>query len=213
MQARHVARELALLCMGQLSTHADDLSGPSLENILTAVVQALTEETREILLQASANAQRIQDKLLDSETRSGDPRSDLKVSQSLMREALEQTRIAINRLGKALDFPPTLQFAQHQDVRSYTLKLLGTVHKMRSPIDETLSQAMVDWQLNRLAHLDRDLLRLAVAEMHYLQVPHNIVINEIVELAKQYSSEDGYRFINGVLRRVHEQNKVKKPAN
>jgi len=210
MQARHVARELSLLCMGQLFTHTENLEEQTLEEILTAVVRALTEETREILLQASANAQRIQDKLLDSETRTGDPRTDLKVAQSLMRDALEQTRVAINRLGKALDFPLTLQFAQHQEVRSYTLKLLGTVYQMRSPIDETLNQAMVDWQLNRLAHLDRDLLRLAVAEMQYLQVPHNIVINEIVELAKQYSSDDGYRFINGVLRRVHEQNKTKK---
>lgn len=65
-----------------------------------------------------------------------------------------------------------------------------------------LTDALVDWQLSRLATIDRDILRIAVTEIVYLAVPQRIAINEAVELAKRYSSEDGHRFINGVLRRV-----------
>jgi N utilization substance protein B len=61
---------------------------------------------------------------------------------------------------------------------------------------------MVAWQLKRLARIDRDILRLAVVEMDYLGTPDKVAINEAVELAKRYSDEDSYRFINGVLRRV-----------
>jgi N utilization substance protein B len=61
---------------------------------------------------------------------------------------------------------------------------------------------MVTWRLKRLARIDRDILRLAVVEMDYLGTPDKVAINEAVELAKRYSDEDGYRFINGVLRRV-----------
>ena len=61
------------------------------------------------------------------------------------------------------------------------------------------------WQLSRLAKIDRDILRISVAEMLYLQVPEKVAINESVELAKRYSDEDGFRFINGVLRRLSDR--------
>jgi N utilization substance protein B len=61
---------------------------------------------------------------------------------------------------------------------------------------------MVAWQLKRLARIDRDILRIAVVEMDYLGTPDRVAINEAVELAKRYSGEEGFRFINGVLKRV-----------
>ncbi|MBD0302173.1 MAG: transcription antitermination factor NusB, partial [Tolypothrix sp. T3-bin4] len=70
------------------------------------------------------------------------------------------------------------------------------------------SDALVDWQVTRLAQIDLDILRIAVAEMEFLEVPDKVTIDEAVELAKRYSGEDGHRFINGVLRRVTEQKKT-----
>jgi N utilization substance protein B len=64
---------------------------------------------------------------------------------------------------------------------------------------------MVDWQLKRLPKIDQDILRLAMAEILYLDIPQKVAINEAVELAKRYSDDAGYRFINGVLRRVSNQ--------
>ena len=64
--------------------------------------------------------------------------------------------------------------------------------------------------MNRLARIDRDILRIAVAEILYLGFGESGAINEAVELAKRYSGDEGYRFINGVLRRVTEQIKSNK---
>ena len=68
------------------------------------------------------------------------------------------------------------------------------------------------WQLDRLARVDRDILRIAVTEMMYLGLRLEYAINEAVELAKRYSDEEGYKFINGVLRRVTEQIKASAKA-
>jgi len=75
-------------------------------------------------------------------------------------------------------------------------------------IDEHLELALVDWQVARLARIDRDLLRIALAEIMFLGVPERVAINEAVELAKRYSGDEGHRFINGVLRRVSERIKA-----
>lgn len=63
---------------------------------------------------------------------------------------------------------------------------------------------MVDWQLERLTHLDRAIIEMAVAEMRYLDVAKPVAINEAIELAKRYSDQGSHRFINGVLRRISE---------
>ena len=53
--------------------------------------------------------------------------------------------------------------------------------------------------------MDSDILRIAVTEILYLAVDKRIAIDEAIEIAKRYSDEDGYRFINGVMRRVTDQ--------
>ena len=94
---------------------------------------------------------------------------------------------------------------QDKEVRNYAKAIIITVNENRQAIEELISNALVDWQVTRLAQIDRDILQIATAEIKFMKVPHSIAINEAVELAKRYSGEDGHRFINGVLRRVSEQ--------
>lgn len=70
--------------------------------------------------------------------------------------------------------------------------------------DKVMAAAAIDWELERLARLDRCLLRLALAElaMNAADTPPGVVINEVIELAKEYSSEDSGKFINGILGEV-----------
>ncbi len=120
----------------------------------------------------------------------------------MVREAVELAQTAINRLGSAMEFPELIQLANQQDVRTYALQILTKVSANRVQIDELLSEALVDWQIERLARIDRDIMRIAIAEMLYLGLPEQVSVNEAVQLAKRYSGDDGHRFINGVLRRV-----------
>jgi N utilization substance protein B len=101
-----------------------------------------------------------------------------------------------------IELPETIQLASQIEVRQYALDLLGEVCRQRQEIDRQLEDGMVDWQLSRLPRIDRDILRIAVAEILFLGTPPKVAINEAVDLAKRFSDDAGFRFINGVLRRV-----------
>jgi N utilization substance protein B len=198
MQARRIARELALLSVSQLPASQENLESQPLQSIVVAAVRTLTSEVEDALETASAELQQSNTRLLNSQTRAVDVTS----AHSMVTEAITLTQTAINRLGTAIELPEMVQLANQNDVRTYALEIIQTIKANRADIDQLLNDALVDWQLGRLATIDRDILRIAVAEMLYLGVPQRIAVNEAVELAKRYSSEDGHRFINGVLRRV-----------
>ena len=198
MQPRRIARELALLSVSQLPASAETLDQQSLQNVVVAAVRTLTSEANEALEEASSGLKQSSDRLLTSETRT----KDVEVAREMVTEAITLAQTAINRLGWAMEFPEILQLTNQSDVRDYAIEIVRTLKKNRDTIDAQISKALVDWQLNRLAVIDQDILRIAVTEIVYLGIPSRIAVNEAVELAKRYSGEDGYRFINGVLRRI-----------
>ncbi|GAB4466180.1 MAG: transcription antitermination factor NusB [Elainellaceae cyanobacterium] len=201
MQARRIARELALLSVSQLPSKPEKLDAQQLQSVSLAAVRTLAGEAHDMLETAAAEVERGSNRLLASETKA----QDLDSARVMVKEALELAQRAINRIGTAVELPEMLQLANQQEVRDYTLALLQTVSIRRAEIDRIISAAMVDWQLHRLPQIDRDILRLAVAEFQYMGIPDRVAINEAVELAKRYSDDDGHRFINGVLRRVVEK--------
>ncbi|MEG5064058.1 transcription antitermination factor NusB [Microcoleus sp. B3-A4] len=197
-KARETARELALLGISQLPANPELLEAKKLQDVLLAAIRTLTTEVQEALEAAASEVQRSSDKLLGSEIRA----ADIQSARAMVREAVELTQTAINRLGSAMEFPELIQLANQQDVRTYALQILTKVSANRVQIDELLSEALVDWQIERLARIDRDIMRIAIAEILYLGLPEQVSVNEAVQLAKRYSGDDGHRFINGVLRRV-----------
>ena len=82
----------------------------------------------------------------------------------------------------------------------------GTTEHIEA-IDEVISNHLEKWTIDRLANVDRNLLRLSVYELMYCQedVPANVVIDESVEIAKLYGDDQSSRFINGVLSKVKEK--------
>ncbi|MFN6518108.1 MAG: transcription antitermination factor NusB [Nostoc sp. CreGUA01] len=205
---QQIARELALLSLSQLPVSPKKLDKLEDEQLVSKLVlgavRTLTSEVQDTLNNAAGELQRSNDRLLSSQTRA----SDLNTARTMLQEAIASTQAAINQLGTAVDFPELIQLAnQDKGVRNYAKDLVMTVNENRQIIDELISNALVDWQVTRLAQIDRDILQIAVAEMKFLGVPDSIAINEAVELAKRYSGDEGHRFINGVLRRVSEQKK------
>jgi len=65
--------------------------------------------------------------------------------------------------------------------------------------DEAITRHAVDWKLERIAAIDRAILRLGIYELRRGETPAKVVINESVELAKKFSSEDASAFVNGLL--------------
>lgn len=77
--------------------------------------------------------------------------------------------------------------------------VLGT-HRNLESIDNAISRLAIGWTLDRMGAVDRNLLRLAVYEILFLDdVPVNVAINEAVTLAKKYGDEESWKFVNGIL--------------
>jgi len=75
--------------------------------------------------------------------------------------------------------------------------------KQQSPIDEVIRKHTQNYELNRISAVDRNVLRVAIYEMlHCPETPPVVSINEAIEIAKKYSTEESGRFVNGVLDQV-----------
>jgi transcription antitermination protein NusB len=202
---QQIARELALLSLSQLPVNPKKLTEEHLPKLVLATVRTLRAEVQDTLDNAAAELQRSNDRLLTSQTRA----SDLDSARNMVKEAIEYTQTAINQLGASVEFPELIQLAtQDKEVGRYAIQMVKIINEHRVMIDEQIGAALVDWQVTRLAQIDRDILRIAVAEMMFLNLPDSVAINEAVELAKRYSGDEGHRFINGVLRRVTDQKKT-----
>ncbi len=85
----------------------------------------------------------------------------------------------------------------------YTAALVETVESRGSEIDRIIGEAAIGWDVDRMAVVDRNVLRLAVAELlDRPEIPTAVILNEAVELASAYSTDDSGRFVNGVLATV-----------
>jgi N utilization substance protein B len=83
---------------------------------------------------------------------------------------------------------------------AYTSALVRTVESRSREIDGLVDGAAIEWDLDRMAVVDRNVLRLAVAELlDFPDVPTAVILNEAVELASAYSTDDSGRFVNGIL--------------
>jgi transcription antitermination factor NusB len=88
----------------------------------------------------------------------------------------------------------------------------GAWSKVRA-CDDLISAAAVRWKLSRLSHVDRAILRMSVYQLRYCEdIPCKVVINEAIEIAKKYSTEQSPRFVNGVLDAVLKKLEHKAPV-
>lgn len=84
--------------------------------------------------------------------------------------------------------------------RPYIDRLLRILDSRLSEIDAALRETIPNWRLERLAVIDRNVLRIGAAELLYVpDVPAKVAIHEAIQLAEKYGSEDSPRFVNGVL--------------
>jgi len=94
------------------------------------------------------------------------------------------------------------EVAELAHIEAYTRELVLGVLEKQELIDQSLVVYLTGWQVDRLSRVDRQVLRLAVYEMTYRDVPPKVVINEAIELAKRFGLEENGKFVNGVLGRM-----------
>ena len=118
-------------------------------------------------------------------------------------QALYQIDVAATDLDEALErfwrsFEPV-----EREVREAAEGYVRGVARHRRTIDDAIEAVSENWRLDRMAKVDRNVLRLAVFELqHRADVPVRVVLNEAIELGKKYGSESSGAFINGLLDRI-----------
>lgn len=100
--------------------------------------------------------------------------------------------------------------AQEPDVTDFANEIARGVVKNSNAIDEQISKFTQNWDLKRMAVIDRNVLRMGVYELLYRDdIPPKVAINEAVELAKKYGDVDSGKFVNGILDKIHKVNRPK----
>ena len=95
----------------------------------------------------------------------------------------------------------------------FTEALIDGVQEHQMRIDAMISEVAENWRLDRMAAIDRNILRLGAYEMLFRpEVPAKVAINEALELAKRYSTAQSSRFVNGILDRVL-QSQIQQPSS
>lgn len=90
------------------------------------------------------------------------------------------------------------------EARAYAEQIVRGVNANLEAIDQLISRISLHWRIDRMASVDRNLLRLAAYELTYEQsgVPRKVAINEAVELAKTFGTKESSAFVNGIVDRI-----------
>lgn len=132
------------------------------------------------------------------------------MSRRLARETALQVLYQIDLTGDQSDLPRTLahwagEFAVPPSSMDFAQSLVEGTLKYREEIDQQLAQLSQGWRMERMAAVDRNLLRLAAYEILYCpDIPGKVTLNEAIELAKSFGGSDSAKFINGILDRLLE---------
>ena len=94
------------------------------------------------------------------------------------------------------------------EVRSFTETLVRGTKLHQPKIDELIGQYADHWDLERMAVVDRNILRTGIFELLWMaDIPPKVAINEALEVAKKYSTQESTRFINGILDRIRKESR------
>jgi len=133
-----------------------------------------------------------------------------RLSREMALKVLFQVDLVNINIEEALKY--TFENDKYSDeVREFTLILVNGALSNLSEIDKAINNYTNNWSLERIANIDRNILRIAIYEILYLKnIPKSVSINEAVELAKKYGAINSFSFVNGVLGKIDKNDKILK---
>ncbi len=128
------------------------------------------------------------------------------MSRRLAREAafkaLFQVDVVGAKPGKAIHYAMEGLILTDEEISFATENFRGTLENVEE-IDDLIKQNLVNWELERIASVDRSLLRLAVYEITFCSdIPPTVSIDEALDMTRKYSEESSVSFVNGVLDKI-----------
>src|SRR5512133_1012287 len=121
--------------------------------------------------------------------------------QSQRAAAIAEEKGGTATWGQPVELPPPSE--DEVAIRLFAEPLIRGTLEHRNDLDERIKQHALNWDLHRIAAVDRNILRLAIYEMlHRNDIPPVVSINEAVDIAKKFSTQDSGKFVNGILDKI-----------
>lgn len=216
MQARRAARELAFILFSQFEKSVAKYSKEDLNDIILKSVRVLTDSANSDLKLSLGKLVDFKNKMIDYEAEH-EINLNRPMDASNIPVPLPKTSDMIERIDEITDVAEkallALEIAEfttldsQSDVKDYAIRIVEEFQSHGAEVDEIIKKHSKNWNIERLVKMDKDILRIAIIELLYIQdAPMKVVVDEALELAKKYSTDDSYSFINGILAKVIAEN-------
>ena len=212
MQARRAARELAFILFSQFDKKITNYTREDLQDIILKSVRILTstatDELRTALGALVAMRDQIENYEADAEENLKRPIGAANIPVPIpmtsdMTGRINEMIVIAEKSMLALEIAEFTTLDSQHDVKNYAIQIADFFQKNHEEVDEIIQKYAKNWDLGRLVKMDKDILRIAIVELLYIKdAPMKVVVDEALELAKKYSTEDSAAFINGVLAKV-----------
>ena len=212
MQARRAARELAFILFSQFDKKIANYSKKDLDDIILKSVRILKSNATDELKTAVGSLIVMRDTIenyeADAEINLKRPIGavnipvQLPMTSDMTKNINEMIDIAEKALT-ALEIAEFTTLDSQNEVKEYAVRIAEIFQKNHKEIDDTIQKYVKNWDVTRLIRMDKDILRIAIIELLYMKdAPMKVIVDEALELAKKYSTEDSASFINGILAKV-----------
>ena len=218
MQARRAARELAFILFSQFDKKITNYSKENLDDIILKSVRILSSSAQDDL-KISLGA------LIDMKNKIDDYEAEHEINLNRPLEAanipvpMPTTSDMTGRIDEmievaekallALEIAEFTTLESQSEVKNYAITIAEAFQKNHEEIDGMIKKYSTGWDFDRLVKMDKDILRIAISELVYIkEAQMKVIVDEAVELAKKYSTDDSSSFINGVLAKVIVENGI-----
>lgn len=219
MQARRAARELALILFSQFDKKFAKYTQTEFEDIILKSVRTLTNNAIDEL-KVSVGAINAMKEYVDTYEAESPENLKRPLQANNVPVALPMTSDLSGRLEELLNISEKVVLAleiaemtalEHTgDVKNYVVQIASTYRDNAQEVDSFIQKFAHGWDIDRLVKIDKDILRIAITELLFVDgVPVKVVVDEALELAKKYSTDDSSSFINGILGKVVDEKKAR----
>ena len=212
MQARRAARELAFILFSLFDKKITHYSKNDLEDIILKSVRILTSSATDELKIAVGSLVAMRDQI-DSYEADAEVNLNRPIGVANIPVPIPMTSDMTGRINEMIDIAEkslmALEIAEfttldsQSEVKDYAVSIAEFFQKNHEEVDNIIQKYAKNWDLGRLVKMDKDILRIAIVELLYMKdAPMKVIVDEALELAKKYSTDDSASFINGILAKV-----------
>lgn len=212
MQARRAARELAFILFSQFDKKITHYSKSDLEDIILKSVRILTSSATDELKIAVGALVAMRDQI-DNYEADAEVNLNRPIGVANIPVPIPMTSDMTGRINEMIDIAEkslmALEIAEfttldsQSEVKDYAVSIAEYFQKNHEEVDNIIQKYAKNWDLGRLVKMDKDILRIAIVELLYMKdAPMKVIVDEALELAKKYSTDDSASFINGILAKV-----------